>query len=149
MAKVLASRHATFIKMPSKAEAINIANEMFQKYGIHGVIGAVDGTHLHISKPLSSGPVLPERFFNRKGYYSINCMGVCDNQNRIRYWTNRHAGSAHDARIYSESHLKVILESQYEAECPLYLLGNSNFSFLDVTKLTLLLKLYIVKSQFY
>ena len=67
VAKILSSQHSRFIKMPDKAESLHIAEEMFQKYGIHGTIGAIDGTHLHISKPSQNGPVLPERFFNRKG----------------------------------------------------------------------------------
>ena len=127
VAKVFANLHGTYIKMPDKSEALHIAEEMYQKYGLHGVIGAVDGTHLHISKPTSGSNVLPERFFNRKGYYSLNCMAVCDHQHRIRYWTNRHAGSAHDARIFSESNLRANLDAQYDPECPLYLLGKVFF----------------------
>ena len=133
VAKVFADQHATYIKMPEKSESVYIAGEMYQRYGIHGAIGAVDGTHIHISKPSSTGPVLPERFYNRKGYYSVNCMAVCDNQHRIRFWTNRHAGSVHDARIFNESSLKAMLESQFDQSCPLYLLG---MKLLFITKIS-------------
>ena len=34
---------------------------------------------------------------------------ICDEERRIRWFTCRHAGSAHDSRIWEESHLKAEL----------------------------------------
>lgn len=45
------------------------------KFGIPGVIGCIDGTHIEIVKP---GPH-DHLFYNRKGYYSINAMIVSIN----------------------------------------------------------------------
>lgn len=40
-------------------------------------IGAVDGTHISIAKPPLNHPTAPGSiFYNRKGYYSINCQIV-------------------------------------------------------------------------
>ncbi|KAL7745052.1 hypothetical protein ACLKA6_008119 [Drosophila palustris] len=41
-----------------------------QKYGIPGIVGCIDGTHIKTMKPGSAEQV----YFNRKGYFSINAM---------------------------------------------------------------------------
>jgi hypothetical protein len=64
--------------------------------GFPGAIGIIDGTHVGILKPLAT-EILPERFYNRKHYHSVNCIVVCDHLCRVRYFTIRHAGSAHDS----------------------------------------------------
>ena len=71
---------------------------------------------------------MPEKFFNRKGYYSINVMAVCDHHKKIRYFTARHAGSAHDSRIFTESALVQKLEERFNPENPLVLLGDEGYA---------------------
>ena len=55
-------------------------------------------------------------------------MVVCDHLKRIRYFTSRHCGSAHDSRIFNESHLRAQLENQFDPEDPLVLLGDEGYS---------------------
>jgi len=55
----------------------------------------------------------PAAFINRKGFYSINSVVVCDFKNKILHHITRHAGSAHDSRIFNESRLNALLLGQH------------------------------------
>jgi len=55
-------------------------------------------------------------------------MVVCDHLKRIRYFTSRHCGSAHDSKIFNESHLRAQLDGQFDPEDPLVLLGDEGYS---------------------
>lgn len=49
----------------------------FSKYGLQGVIGAIDCTHIAITPPKKDDPTYPEHIYvNRKGYHSINTQLV-------------------------------------------------------------------------
>lgn len=43
-----------------------------EKYGIPGIIGCIDGTHVKIVRPHRDDNL----YYNRKGHYSINCLVV-------------------------------------------------------------------------
>lgn len=47
--------------------------QFYQKAGIPGVIGCVDGTHIQIMAPKKEEQ---HRYYNRKGFYSLNAMIV-------------------------------------------------------------------------
>lgn len=47
--------------------------EFFKKTGFPGVIGCVDGTHIKILTPRKQDQ---HRYYNRKGFFSINAMIV-------------------------------------------------------------------------
>ena len=83
-----------------------ISRAFQEQSGLPGVIGAIDGCHLEIVAPLgmvekkvSPGylqlfvltvtDVARDRFYNRKGFFSLNALAVCDNKRKIRYFTNR------------------------------------------------------------
>ena len=51
-----------------------IIEEHFRNNGFPNVIGAIDGTHIKIDKPVRDA----ESYINRKGYYSV--------QVSIYYW---------------------------------------------------------------
>lgn len=62
-----------WIKLAMTHDEKNLSKRHFlQKFGIPGVIGCVDGTHVGITKPHNDGNL----FYNRKGYYSLNAMIV-------------------------------------------------------------------------
>ncbi|XP_053949332.1 putative nuclease HARBI1 [Anastrepha ludens] len=73
--------------------------DFYQKYGFPGVILCVDRTHIKIVAPAKDKFL----YFNRKGYYSINAMIICDNKMRIRYVNAQYPGSNHDAHIWNET----------------------------------------------
>lgn len=58
-------------------------------------IGAIDGTHVHVTVPCERRPV----HFNRHGYTSQNVMAVCDFDMRFTFVCTGWPGSAHDTRI--------------------------------------------------
>lgn len=57
----------TFIKWPSAEEAKDTWTFIKRKYGFPKVIGAIDGTHVHIAAP----KINAECYVNRKGYHSV------------------------------------------------------------------------------
>ncbi|XP_059097702.1 uncharacterized protein LOC131892001 isoform X2 [Tigriopus californicus] len=132
VANVIAEMQSKYVKFPDQSEQYEIANALSAECGFPPVVcGIVDGTHIEIQKPISKNPA-PERFFNRKGYYSLNMMCVVDHVGKIRHFTCRHAGSAHDAKIFGESSLRAQLLADFDTERPLALLGDEGYGAEDV-----------------
>lgn len=80
----------------------------FQKIsGYPGVIGAVDGCHIQISKPAEYA----NSYINRHGYYSINLQGICDTERRFTDVFAGCCGSVHDSTVISKviSSMKVVV----------------------------------------
>ena len=127
LSRVVASFQNDYVQMPSKEEASEIAAHFLKKTGFPFVQGVIDGTHVRLKKPSSKNNPPPERYFNRKSYYSLNCMMVCDFKRRIRHFTCRHVGSAHNSRIFNESFLKANLESNFDNENPRVLIGDEGY----------------------
>ena len=112
-----------------------MANQIFQQTGFPFAWGFIDGTHIEIMRPtgsMVSGNLTPENFINRKGYYSLNVLAVCDNELKIRYFSARHAGSAHDSRIFEDSNFRQYLQEIHNSEEPRVLLGDEGFACSDV-----------------
>lgn len=63
-----------FIQWPSGYRAATVINGFQSKKGFINVLGAIDGTHIEICKPLQH----PESFFNRKKRYSVQAQVICD-----------------------------------------------------------------------
>ena len=63
-----------------------------------------------------------------QGYYSLNCIMIADHQKKIRFFTNRHCGSAHDSAIWQESRMKVRLDERFDMANPQFLIGDEGFS---------------------
>lgn len=64
---------AVWIQIPVSQQAQNASKSFFySKFGMPGIIGCVDGTHIRIMKPPSDHAA----YFNRKGYFSLNAMMV-------------------------------------------------------------------------
>ncbi|KAI5638639.1 tRNA pseudouridine synthase D (TruD) domain-containing protein [Phthorimaea operculella] len=89
-------------------------------YGIPHTLGAVDGTHISIHKPPINHPTAPgSLFYNRKGYYSINCQMICDAKSRITSVNPNFPGSTHDAAIWQSSNVHQYLKDQYVDHRPM------------------------------
>ena len=54
-------------------------------------------------------------------------MFVVDHKMRIRHFSARHCGSAHDARIFQESDLRIKLERDFDADRPRVLIGDEGY----------------------
>ncbi|XP_017469156.1 PREDICTED: putative nuclease HARBI1 [Rhagoletis zephyria] len=96
-----------------------------QNFGIPGVIGCVDGTHIKITKPHKDSSL----FYNRKDYFSINAMIICDYNMVIRALDARRPGSSHDALIWSVSRAHDYFKRNYDnGERGLWLLGDAGYA---------------------
>jgi nuclease HARBI1 len=115
----LTNRLHEYVKYPN-AEG-DLQKQLFYNIaGFPGVVGCVDGTHIRIKWPKDN----PVQYYNRKCYYSINVMGICDANRKFTYIAITDPGSAHDSRVLKNSHLFA----KYEAgEMPGILLGDSGY----------------------
>lgn len=89
-----------FIKWP----AVNERNEVaasFARYGLENVIGAIDGCHIPIKKPVAHGI----DYFNRKKFYSVVLQGICKHNLMFTDVDVRWPGSVHDARVFRTSEI--------------------------------------------
>jgi len=64
-----------------------------------GAIGALDGSHIHVSPRATKCPV----YHNRKGFVSQNCLFACDFDLKFTYSLTGWEGSATDARVYEDA----------------------------------------------
>ncbi|XP_067633360.1 putative nuclease HARBI1 [Eurosta solidaginis] len=61
-----------WITWPTLEEERQTAHDFYAKFGIPGVVGCVDGTHVNIATPSKN----VHQFYNRKGKCSLNFMLV-------------------------------------------------------------------------
>ena len=87
-------------------------------------IGVIDGTLIPIQKPPAR--FHPDEYICRKGYHAINVLIVRDAEERHTTVDIRWPGSTHDARVFSNSDVKRILE-QDDSDGAGLLLGDSGF----------------------
>ncbi|XP_071649043.1 uncharacterized protein [Temnothorax longispinosus] len=97
-----------FLRMPTSAEEWNIvANNFGQRWNFHHCIGAMDGKHVRIDPPLSSGSA----YYNYKDFYSIVLLAVVDAQLRFIYIDLGTNGRMSDSYIWNKCSLKSHLYS--------------------------------------
>ncbi|XP_067638622.1 putative nuclease HARBI1 [Eurosta solidaginis] len=109
----------------SEEEQTEAKRHFFQKAGFPGVIGCVDGTHIKISAPTKLDQNL---YFNRKGFFSLNTIIICDHKMKIRYFDARYAGSSHDSLIWNISSAKQVLRERYDSGVRnAWLLGDAGY----------------------
>jgi hypothetical protein len=73
------------ICFPRNEELTNTQVAFFDKYGIPGVSGLIDGTHIRIVAPHD----YVESYVNRKGYHSINSQVTVDADGLVTSVTSR------------------------------------------------------------
>ncbi|XP_036144342.1 putative nuclease HARBI1, partial [Monomorium pharaonis] len=104
----LYAKVGTFIKWPSRQEAIQIIEIIEHRYGFPDVIGAVDGTHIKITAPKCNS----ELYVNRKGFHSIQLQVICDEQLRFIHCYTGQVGSVHDMRVFRLSNVKSMFRNE-------------------------------------
>ncbi|XP_050321016.1 putative nuclease HARBI1 [Bactrocera neohumeralis] len=91
-----------WIKWMSNEEMRSAALKFYEKYKIPSVMGCIDGTHIKIVGPKHN----KHSFYNRKGYFSLNALVVCDQKMRFRFIDASHPGACHDSLVWNVSELK-------------------------------------------
>lgn len=119
------SRIYTYIKFPQIFnERQQIKMGLFNNWGLPGVIGAIDCTHVAILKPAHE----EHNFINRKGYHSLNVQVVCDHEMVIRNVNSNYGGSTHDSFIWRQSELQNFMNNLYiNNEVNTWLIGDSGY----------------------
>ncbi|XP_045506318.1 putative nuclease HARBI1 [Colias croceus] len=92
-------------------------------FGIPGVLGCVDGTHVALVKPSEH----EERFFNRKHYHSRNVQIICDSDLNILNVDATFGGATHDAYIWRNSEINNHLQQLHNNGESIWLLGDSGY----------------------
>ncbi|XP_022182585.1 putative nuclease HARBI1 [Myzus persicae] len=119
-----------YIHFPSTIEQLNIIRQGFyNKFGIPGVIGVIDGTHVAIVPPNTADDVYPEHIYvNRKGYHSINTQLICDSDLMILNVCAKFPGSTHDSHIWRLSPVEGLMKQLHAiGQTSYFLLGDSGY----------------------
>ncbi|XP_049885031.1 putative nuclease HARBI1 [Pectinophora gossypiella] len=114
-----------YIRFPrTRGDRRVIKQGFYQKFGMPGVLGCIDGTHIAIVKPTQ----YEHRYFNRKRYHSINAQIVCDSEYNILSVDAGHGGGDHDAFVWNNHALKAHLEQLNQTQNEtVWFLGDSGY----------------------
>lgn len=121
VSRAIASRSRHYIKFPVGNDIHTTIQQFYDLRQMPGVIGAVDCTHIAITRPSCDNP---ELFRCRKGFFSLNVQAICGPDLTFYNIVARWPGSVHDSRIFENSRICAILE---EDLMPGHLLGDSGY----------------------
>ncbi|XP_050338636.1 putative nuclease HARBI1 [Bactrocera neohumeralis] len=115
-----------WIQLSMTESELTKSKQHFQRsFGIPGVIGCVDGTHIQLCKPHTDQSL----FYNRKLYFSINAMIICDHNMVIKAVDACRPGSSHDLLIWSMSRAHDYYQRCYDnGERGSWLLGDAGYA---------------------
>ncbi|XP_016039307.2 putative nuclease HARBI1 [Drosophila simulans] len=89
----------------SKHQMQTSSINFLKKYELPRVVACLFGTHVQIKKPLKNCSA----FLNKKGYYSLNVMLVCNDNMEIIANDATYPGSCHDSAIWKVSRARELL----------------------------------------
>lgn len=99
----LVRNSSRFIKWSNLEKAAQDSISFERKKGLRNIIGAIDGCHIKINRPV----VHEGDYVNRKGYHSLILQGVVDSRLCFMNISAGHPGSMHDARVLRRSALYI------------------------------------------
>ncbi|KAK3908404.1 Protein ALP1-like [Frankliniella fusca] len=113
------------IVWPRGAHIQQTAHDFAQRAGVENCIGAIDGSHIFIEKPIDYGRV----YWCRKERYSIVLQAVVNFDMLFTNVSCGDPGSYHDTRVLRRSELYNIAEHQLEDLFPngKFLLGDKGY----------------------
>jgi hypothetical protein len=86
-----------------RGEKLQGTQQDFQQLcGLPAVAGAIDGTHINISRPKNGAE---DYYYFKSGGYSLNCQAVVDSKKRFLDLYLGMLGSTNDARVFRRSTL--------------------------------------------
>ena len=125
--QVVGAINRTFrIKFPSSKDELQRSAVAFAGLSggaMDGVVGAVDGVIIKITKPAYNGT----QYYSRKGFYGFNVQAVCDAERRIVYLAISSSGSTHDSTAFKATKLYAKMEAGKLAD-EFYLVGDDAYS---------------------
>ncbi|XP_036338683.1 protein ALP1-like [Rhagoletis pomonella] len=103
--------HEIYLAQPNQTEWKNIADRFYVKTGMPHCLGAVDGKHIKVICPKSSGSL----YYNFKKTFSIVLMAICDQNYSFVFVDVGALGSQSDGGIFARSAFgRMILRNQLE-----------------------------------
>ncbi|XP_022828419.1 putative nuclease HARBI1 [Spodoptera litura] len=112
-----------YIKFPMSSQERNmIKTKFYNKFGIPGCLGCIDGSHVAIVRPAQH----EERYYCRKNYHSLNVQLICDSDMQIISVDASHGGATHDSFIWAVHPLKAHIEALSNNE-NIWFLGDSGY----------------------
>lgn len=112
----------------SSDRVAEMAQKFMSKYGLPGVIGVVDGSHIPIQRR-SRGR--NDKYYNRKGFMSVILQAIVDADGRFVNIDVGEKGARHDAYVFKSSDIGIWFESTEASECvqrgAFFLLGDSAY----------------------
>ncbi|CAI5966663.1 unnamed protein product [Closterium sp. NIES-65] len=98
---------AAWVRFPTREELPEMAREFAAVKGVPAVVGAVDGTHIHM-KGMEGHRT---EYWTRKSAYAVQLQVTCDARGRIWDYLIGYPGSADDMRVFKESALLERLQN--------------------------------------
>ncbi|CAI7805061.1 unnamed protein product [Closterium sp. NIES-54] len=92
---------AAWVRFPTRAELPELAHEFAAIKGMPAVVGAIDGTHIHMRGMEGHRT----EYWTRKSAYAVQLQITCDARRRIRDYLIGYPGSGHDQRVFKNSAL--------------------------------------------
>ncbi|XP_070183209.1 uncharacterized protein [Littorina saxatilis] len=109
------------IQWPPKCDLARLAGKWAARAGFPGVVGAIDGTYIKI-------PGTRDAYICRKGFPAMHLQVVCDKDLLFLDVFMGYTGSVHDSRVFPNSDLHGVLESDASKLPPEYhMIGDSAY----------------------
>lgn len=116
-----------YIKFPqTPGEIEKVKQEFFIRYGVPGIRGLVDGSHIPLAALENE---IEMAFMNRKSFHSLNVQFITDLSDMIRNVNARFPGSNNDFTVWANSNIRCHLEGQYNSGVyDEYLFGDTGYT---------------------
>lgn len=115
----LARNHINFPN--NVVDANKVKGGFFDRYGVPGIVGIIDGTHIAIAKVRKRDEYA---YVNRKNFYSVNTQVICDSEMTILNINARYPGSTHDSHIWESSVINPLIKQLNLEDNKTWIFGN-------------------------
>eukprot|EP00951_Prasinocladus_malaysianus_P004139 scaffold29253_cov31-Prasinocladus_malaysianus.AAC.2 len=111
---------------PQKLE--ELSQGFYQRSGqtMAGIVGALDGVVLLISKPSLLDVPNPSDHWNRKGHYAVVYQVLVDSKMKIQWFCCKSTGNTNDSVAFDTSSLKRLLDSS-PLPYPFFIIGDEAY----------------------